>query len=81
MFALTGIPVKTGSTSCDTLMNSVAGETSTSLAHYMKLMMMISFSAEGAHWGEDDWEACEVTIVDFPISLELNNNLLCLIVL
>merc|ERR1719400_269905 len=36
-----GIPVKTGSTSCDTLMNSVA---------------------EGAHWGEDDWEACEVVI-------------------
>jgi len=36
-----GIPVKAGSTSCDTLMNSMA---------------------EGAHWGEDDWEACEVVI-------------------
>lgn len=36
-----GIPLKAGSASCDTLMNSVA---------------------EGAHWGEDDWEACEVVI-------------------
>ena len=76
MFALTGIPMKAGSTSCDTLMNSVAGETSTSCGssfnepHCIKLMMMVSFSAEGAHWGEDDWEACEVAIVDIPISLE-----------
>ena len=76
MFALTGIPVKTGSTSCDTLMNSVAGETSTSCgSSFIKLMMMVSFSAEGAHWGEDDWEACEVAIVDITISLELKNYL------
>jgi len=36
-----GIPVKAGSSSCDTLMTSMA---------------------EGAHWGDDDWEACEVVI-------------------
>ena len=39
-------------------------------------MMMVSFSAEGAHWGEDDWEACEVAIVDIPISLELKNSIM-----
>ena len=41
--------------------------------------------SEGAHWGEDDWEACEVTFFTFSdhvlssvkMSFFENHNLFC----
>ena len=62
-----------GNTSCDTLMNSMAGENLTVFGDYdqfingkrISVNVMNFQMAEGAHWGEDDWEACEVTSLNF----------------
>ena len=53
--------MKAGSSSCDTLMTSMAGKSHLVTEKDLFSQIVISCFSEGAHWGDDDWEACEVT--------------------